>query len=145
LQKGEIISAFDVYSQSLRAPEGKELATIPLAIGGGGGFYAPGCRSEIIATVRLEKRLESFIVVRDTVIQALVDSRPPRPGWFPPRGAVLTVDPKERELLEFVQARGCQLEVLLHHPESPPDTEPVDFDGVKKLLDGTPPKTPTQP
>lgn len=146
LRNGEIIGVFDIHSQSLHAPEGKELATIPIAtIGGGGVFYATGCRVDIIATVRCEKRLESFIVVRDAVILAILDSRALRPSWFSHVGLVLTVDPKEKELIEFALTRQCNLEAVLLHPESPPNTEPVDFNGAKKLLEEAPPKTPTEP
>jgi hypothetical protein len=140
LRKGEIIGSFDVHSQTLRVPEGKELLAIEYSVPPLGGMtYFPGSYYAICATVRYEKRLESFIVVRDTAMLTAYYS-----GGRTAH-TLFAVNSKEKELMEFALTRECSWELILHHPDEPPHTEPVDLDGVKKRLEEIPLKKPTRP
>jgi Flp pilus assembly protein CpaB len=137
LQEGEIISVWKVHSDPAHIPEGKVTVAIKFAFQPAAGLD-PGYRADIVVMFRLKKRLEAFVVAQDVLIMAIGKGD----TW--PIG-LLAVTPKEKELIEFALTRQSSFEAVWIHPESPPNTEPVDFDGAKKLLEEAPPKTPSQP
>lgn len=123
-------------------PPGHSMVSLPIGVGqSAAGFIVPGSRVDILATVRLNKpsRLNSFKLLVNMLVVAVnhttvVDAN--NNGAFPNLSMVsFAVKEKEALVLSLAKARGCNLELMLRHPETADPSEANEkLEDVIKLM-----------
>ncbi len=108
---------------AITLPPGHSMVSMPVGVGqAAAGFVGPGSRVDVLATVRLNNKLNAFplllnmlvVAVNTQTTYASGDS-----GAFPNLSMVsFAVRGKEALLLSLAKARGCNLELMLRHPEA---------------------------
>lgn len=116
-------------------PEGFDLVTLPLNAGSAvAGFVTPGCKVDVLATMRLSNQLKAFPLLVDMLILAVdnnVDNVKTKDGTYPNLNSVSFAATQEQALLlALAKQRGCHLELTLRHPNKPIDK---DYD-IKKVI-----------
>ena len=106
-------------------PEGKDMISFPVAPGqAAAGFIGPGSKVDVLAVLKIKNKLTSFPLLVDMHILA-VDQHTAydtKTGTFPNMSSVsLAVSQEQAMLLQMAKQRGCNLELLLRHPNKPVD------------------------
>jgi Flp pilus assembly protein CpaB len=125
---------------AITLPPGYGMVSLPVGVGqAAAGFVGPGSRVDVLATLRLSNRLHSFPLLVNMLVvavntQTTIDAG--NGGAFPNLSMVsFAVKEKEALLLSLAKTRGCNLELLLRHPEtSDPNQANDKLDDVIKLL-----------
>jgi Flp pilus assembly protein CpaB len=125
---------------AITLPPGYGMVSLPVGVGqAAAGFVGPGSRVDVIATLRLSRRLHSFPLLVNMLVvavntQTTIDAG--NGGAFPNLSMVsFAVKEKEALLLSLAKTRGCNLELLLRHPETSNSNQTNDkIDQMVKLL-----------
>jgi len=119
-------------------PEGMDMVSLQVGVAQAvAGFVGPGSRVNVLATVRLGSKLHAFPLLVNMLVVA-VDTHVAydKNGVFPSMNTVsFAVKEKEALLLALAKQRGCNLELMLRHPQKS-DTADKNYniDEVIKLL-----------
>jgi len=125
---------------AITLPAGYNMVSFPVGAGqAAAGFVGPGSRVDVLATLRLTSKLHSFKLLTNMLVVAVNTATtydPNNGGAFPNVSMVsFAVKEKEALLLSLARSRGCQLELMLRHPESSDPNETNDkIDDILKLL-----------
>lgn len=118
-------------------PEGKHMVSLPISSShAAAGFIGPGSKVDILATLRVSSRLNAFPLMVDMLVLA-VDTHTTnesKNGTFANLSMVsFAVTQEQALLLSMAKSRGCQLDLMLRHPNTPPDAK-YNLAQVKKIL-----------
>jgi Flp pilus assembly protein CpaB len=125
---------------AITLPPGYGMVSLPVGVGqAAAGFVGPGSRVDVIATLRLSRKLHSFPLLINMLVvavntQTTIDAG--NGGAFPNLTMVsFAVKEKEALILALAKTRGCTLELLLRHPETSDSNQKNDkLDEIVKLL-----------
>jgi pilus assembly protein CpaB len=137
LRKGEAFNRQDFLRLSYMGalPPGGKVVTIQYLAGG--TFVTVGDWVAIIAKIRRGNELELVALARGLVVEDT---------WGDPHSAAtIIVTTESGKLIELAQARGCDFSLMVTDHEKARDSEPVDVERTKKLLESLPVTTPTEP
>jgi Flp pilus assembly protein CpaB len=123
---------------SVTLPEGYNMVSLQVGVGNAAaGFVGPGCRVNVLATVRLSNKLYAFPLLVNMLVVA-VDTQTvyDKNGVFPTMNMVsFAVTQKQALLLSLAKNRGCTLELMLRHPATSSEVDKdYDIDRVEKIL-----------
>lgn len=118
-------------------PDGKDMVSLPMnPVAAAAGFIGPGSKVDILATLKIKDRLNSFPLLVDMLVLA-VDTHTTndtKTGVFNNMSMVsFAVTQEQALLLSMAKSRGCQIELLLRHPSKPLDPK-YDMKKVKDML-----------
>ncbi|MCS6864174.1 MAG: Flp pilus assembly protein CpaB [Gemmataceae bacterium] len=124
---------------AITLPPGYNMVSLPVSVGqAAAGFVGPGSRVDVIASVRLSNQLKAFpLLVNMLVVAVDTQTTYQGNGVFPTLNMVsFAVKPKEALVLSLAKSRGCNLELMLRHPETsnPNETNDDKLDAIIKLL-----------
>ncbi|MBY0456546.1 MAG: hypothetical protein K2V38_04360, partial [Gemmataceae bacterium] len=129
-------------TRGLELPPGYHMSSLQInAAAAAAGFVGPGSRVNVLATVRLGTRVESFPLLVNMLVVA-VDTQTSYTkengtGTFPTLNTVsFAVKQKEALLLSLAKNRGCSLELLLLSNNTDANEMAKDYridDVIKKL------------
>jgi pilus assembly protein CpaB len=124
---------------AITLPPGYNMVSLPVSVGqAAAGFVGPGSRVDVIASVRLSNQLKAFpLLVNMLVVAVDTQTTYQGNGVFPSLNMVsFAVKPKEALVLSLAKSRGCNLELMLRHPETsnPNETNDDKLDAIIKLL-----------
>jgi Flp pilus assembly protein CpaB len=118
-------------------PEGMVMVSFPISPGhAAAGFIGPGSKVDVLAVLKIRNTLNAFPLLVDMHILAVDQhtSYDTKGGTFPNMSSVsLAVTQEQAMLLQMAKQRGCNLELLLRHPNKPLDPK-YDLKRVMKLL-----------
>ena len=135
LKKGAVVSI----------PPGMQMIAQPFSVPSAvAGFVTPGCRVDILGTVRVGNKIVAMPVLVNMLILA-VDANtqlpPDSKGAFANLGTVsFAVSQKQALVLQLARARGCEMTLLLRKQDEPlsDGDKAYDIDDViKRLQDNT--------
>jgi Flp pilus assembly protein CpaB len=121
-------------------PPNHGMVSLPVGVGqAAAGFVGPGSRVDVLATIRLSNKLHSFPLLVNMLVVAVNTATtidPATGGSFPNLSMVsFAVKEKEALVLSLAKTRGCNIELLLRHPETSDVNQKNDkLDDVIKLL-----------
>ena len=140
LRADETISTPDLRVGNITLPDGFDMASLQIgASNAAAGFVGPGSRVNVNATLRLNNKLEAFPLLVNMLVVA-VDTHTAyhkdTNGTFPTMNTVsFAVTEKQALLLSLAKSRGCNLELLLRHPNKTTESDRLyNIDDVIKLL-----------
>ncbi|MBN9122528.1 MAG: Flp pilus assembly protein CpaB [Planctomycetes bacterium] len=134
----ETINPADL-NKGIALPDGHDL--VALSIGSSqaaSGFVVPGCRVDVMASLRLGNTLKVFdLLVNTLVINVNHDMSNNKNGVYPDINQVgFALTKKQAAALELARARGCNLTLKLRNQNRPPDEDTkYNIDEVIKLLE----------
>lgn len=131
-----------VKGGAITLPPGHNMVSLPIGVGqSAAGFVGPGSRVDVLATLRLSKQLYSFPLLVNMLVvavntQTTYANAGDNNGAFPNLSMVsFAVKGKEALVLSLAKTRGCNLELVLRHPETSDANEGNDkLEDVIKLL-----------
>jgi pilus assembly protein CpaB len=118
-------------------PEGKHMVSLSISPQhAAAGFIGPGSKVDILATLKVGNRLNAFPLMIDMLVLA-VDTHTTansKDGTFANMSSVsFAVSQEQALVLSMAKSRGCQLDLMLRHPNTPPDAK-YNIAQVKKIL-----------
>ena len=117
-------------------PEGKDMVSLAVNPShAAAGFAGPGSHVDILCALKIKDKLYTFPLLVDMQILT-VDTHTSyeKNGVFPNMNMIsLAVTQEQALVLQMAKQRGCQLEILLRHPNKPIDPK-YDMAKVKKIL-----------
>jgi Flp pilus assembly protein CpaB len=125
---------------AITLPQGYNMVSLPMGVGqAAAGFVVPGSRVDVIATLRLSNKLYSFPLLVNMLVVAVNQAatlEAGNGGAFANLSMVsFAVKEKEALVLSLAKTRGCNLELMLRHPESANTNDKNDkLDDIVKLL-----------
>lgn len=136
LRAEETFHPQDLVKGVLTLPEGHDLVSVQVSLSNLPGFIGPGNRVNVIATVRKGNKLHAFPLLVNKLVLAVDTQSFPKDGTFPTVNTVsFAVKEKEALLLSLAKSRGCNIELILRHPnKSSEDDKDYNLDAVIKLL-----------
>jgi Flp pilus assembly protein CpaB len=126
-------------NKGIALPEGHDL--VALSVGpsqAASGFVVPGCRVDVMASLRLGNTLKVFdLLVNTLVINVNHDMTNNKNGVYPDINQVgFALTKKEAVLLEMARARNCSLTLKLRNTNKPASADgSYNIDEVFKLLE----------
>ena len=122
-------------------PTGMQMFTLPIGSAQAvAGFVNPGCRVDVLGTVRLGNTLKALPILVNMLVLAVdtaTTAQKEGNGAFPTLNSVsFAVDRKQALLLELAKARGCSVSLLLRNQEEEKNEndKKYNIDEVVKLL-----------
>jgi len=138
LHKHEVFTKADLgKGSSITFVHGKHMVSLPMsAAQAAAGHIVPGSKVDVLATLKLPKKLASFPLLVDMhVLTVNSDLDQSKSQVFQNMTMVsLAVTQEQALLLSMAKTRGCNLELMLQNPEKELDTT-YDFKKIKKLLE----------
>lgn len=139
LAADEPFNPADLVKGLIDPPPGYDTYTLPIgAVQAVAGFVSPGCRVDVLGTVRLRNQIRVLPILVNMLVLA-VDTK----TQYPKEGAFLTVntvsfavDRKQALLIKLAQARSCDMSLLLRNPDEASNEldKQYKIDTVIKLL-----------
>jgi pilus assembly protein CpaB len=126
-------------NKGIALPDGTDL--VALSVGpsqAASGFVVPGCRVDVMASLKLGNTLKVFdLLVNTLVINVNHDMTNNKNGVYPDINQVgFALTKKEAVLLELARARSCTLTLKLRNTTKPADADKgYNIDEVIKLLE----------
>ena len=139
IRAGETFNTLDLAKNTgITLPEGTVAVSMRVrATDTVGGFVVPGVTVDILATVPVGNKFEVFALLVDVMVVA-VETRESPPGGEP---AVYTISfavtQQQALIATLAKARGCELQLVLRTPKTPPDPK-YDVREVLKILQSIP-------
>jgi Flp pilus assembly protein CpaB len=137
--KGETFSSGSlVKGPVITLPQGKDLYSLGMsARDAAGGFVGPGSKVDVIGSLQLTNKLETFPLLVDMHVVAVnqaVAYDGNKPHFADMSMVSLAVDQEEALLLSLAEKRGCTMKLLLRHEGKPKDAS-YDIKKIRKLLE----------
>jgi pilus assembly protein CpaB len=139
MRAGETLNPQDL-NKGIALPEGHDL--VSLSIGpsqAASGFIVPGCRVDVMASLRLGNTLKVFeLLVNTLVLNVNHDMTNNKNGVYPDINQVgFALTRKQAVLLELARARGCTITLKLRNEKRTVDEDSkYNLDETIKLLEG---------
>ena len=139
VREGETFNPADLTKGGvITLPAGMHM--VSLQVGGASavsGFVGPGSKVDVLATIQLNNKLIAFPLMVDMLVVA-VDTQTAytKEGVFPSTSTVsFAVDREQALLLELAKRKGCNLSLMLRHPDAKKEIDATyDVKKVIKLL-----------
>ena len=126
-------------NKGMALPDGHDLMALSInSSQAASGFIVPGCRVDIMASLKLGNTLKVFkLLVNTLIVNVNQDTTNSKGGVYPDVSQVgLALTEKERVVLELARARSCSLTITLRHTNKPADSDKAyNIDEVIKLLE----------
>lgn len=125
IRTDETISRKDLMKGGIQIPRGKHLLTLSLDTArAAAGLAQPGSRVDVLAFVSISNKLTALPILVDMLVlavngQTTIDPNEQSKGVST---VSFAADRKQGLVLELAKGRGCQMSLLLRHPEER-DTE----------------------
>jgi hypothetical protein len=124
-RKDEVFNPVDLNNENLRFLDGKNNFSIPMtAQKAAGGGVAPGSKVDVIASLSLDSKIGVFpLLVNVHVLEVNGEADLTNKNRFKDMNMVtLAITDEEIALLQLALKRGCDLSLVLVHPDRPPVT-----------------------
>ena len=125
-------------NKGMALPEGHDLMSMSIGSSqAASGFISPGCRVDIMASLKLGNTLKVFkLLVNTLIVNVNSDTTSTKAGYPDVSQVGLALTEKERILLELARARGCNLTITLRNEKRNPDADKnYNIDETIKLLE----------
>ncbi len=120
IRADETISRKDLMKGGIQIPRGKHLLTLQLDTArAAAGLAQPGSRVDVLAFVSISNKLTALPILVDMLVlavngQTTIDPNEQSKGV---NTVSFAADRKQGLVLELAKGRGCQMSLLLRHPE----------------------------
>lgn len=120
IRTDETISRKDLMKGGIQIPRGKHLLTLQLDTArAAAGLAQPGSRVDVLAFVSISNKLTALPILVDMLVlavngQTTIDPNEQSKGV---NTVSFAADRKQGLVLELAKGRGCQMSLLLRHPE----------------------------
>lgn len=120
IRTDETISRKDLMKGGIQIPRGKHLLTLQLDTArAAAGLAQPGSRVDVLAFVSISNKLTALPILVDMLVLAIngqttIDPNEQSKGV---NTVSFAADRKQGLVLELAKGRGCQMSLLLRHPE----------------------------
>jgi Flp pilus assembly protein CpaB len=136
-RKDEVFNPVDLSNDNLRFLDGKNNYSIPMtAAKAAGGGVAPGSKVDVLASLALDNKIGVFpLLVNVHVLEVNGEADLTNKNRFMNMSMVtLAITDEEIALLKLAEKRGCDLSLVLVHPDRPPVTN-YDARTIKSKLE----------